>query len=159
MNKQIPEHSYCSYEKIYDIQRFKSITQLENSLSKFESISGIVLKHSPNRIYVINEQNDSIKLHRVLICPQDRFLKLNLWYYSIMIKDKPNYIFNDYRSLVEEIHDYIMIIPYNPGHKDKTKNNGYTVISKNWFIYSIEYGFGRYKPCLNFIQEIISKNE
>lgn len=159
VNKQIPNNSFCKYEKIYDIQRFKSIAQIENSLSNFESISGIVLKDSPNRIYIINEQNDSIKLHKVLICPQDRFLKLNLWYYSVMIKEKPNYIFNDYRSLVEEIHDYVMIIPYYPGHTDETKNNGYTVVSKNWYIYSIEDGFDRYKPCLNFIEEIIRKNE
>jgi len=117
-----------NYEKVYDIQRFKSIKQVELSLNNFESISGLVLKDNKNRIYIVNEQNDCIKLHRVLISSQDRFLKANLWYYSISIKQKPNYIFNDYKLLTEEIFDYVMIIPYNPGHKHD--QNGYTILTK-----------------------------
>ena len=39
------------------------------------------------------------------------------------IKENPNFIYNDYKSLVEEILDYVMIIPYYPGKVDSNEQN------------------------------------
>ena len=77
-------------------------------------MSGVVLKHGPNRIHIVHEDKDSNELHRIVFHTSDRFLKSNLSYYSIDLKTKPNYIFTDYKSMIQETQDYVILIPYKP---------------------------------------------
>ena len=83
------------YERISEFQRFKSLNDLDECLKNFESFSGVVMKGTPNKMYIVHETNDEIHLHRVQISTCDRFLKSNLWYYSVSIRNLPTYIFND----------------------------------------------------------------
>ena len=48
--------------------------------------------------------------------------------------------------MLEETPDYDMLIPYRPG--DASVQNGYTIISKNWKVFSIEDGFYQYEPSI-----------
>ena len=153
-NHVLDETTY--YERISEFQRFKSLNELDECLKNFESFSGVVMKSSPNKIFIVHDTNDEIRLHRVKFSSNDRFLKSNLWFYSVSIKNNPTYIFNEYKILDEEIHDCVMLVAYFPG--DNFDQNGYTVISKNWQVYDIERGFYQYEPSYNFLSTIISKN-
>ena len=73
------------------------------------------------------------------------------------LKTKSNYIFTDYKLVLEETQDHVMIIPHQPG--DKIVQNGYTVISENWNVYSIEEGFYQYEPSMTFLEKIVNKNK
>ena len=105
IDKYVSDISTSTYERISSYQRFKSLNNVISSLEKFESVSGVVMKHSPNRIHIVHEDKDSNKLHRIVFHRRDRFLKSNLWYYSIDMKTKPNYIFTDYKSMIQETQE------------------------------------------------------
>lgn len=155
-NNYISDQWLINYDRISDIQRFKERSSTEACLQNFESLSGVVTKHKPDQIYIIHEINDEIQLFRLLLSDQDRFVKSNLWYYSVSLKDKPNYIFKEIDSLLEEIYDFVIVVPYHPGKT--TALNGYTVLSKNWKTYTKEEGFILYQPNINLLNNIISKN-
>ena len=157
IEKYVPSLSTTTYERISCFQRFKNLNNALSSLENFESLSGVVMKHNKNRIYIVHEHKDKIQLHRIVFDTRNRFIKSNLWYYTIDLKAKPNYIFTDYKLVLEETQDHVMIIPHKPG--DKTVQNGYTVISKNWNVYSIEDGFYQYKPSMMFLERIVNKNK
>ena len=156
VNNFISDKWVVNYDRISDFQRFKSTLNTEACLHNFEALSGVVTKHQPNQIFIVHEINDEIQLFRLLFSDKDRFVKSNLWYYSVSLKGKPNYIFNEYSSLLEEIYDFVIVVPYHPGNT--LILNGYTVISKKWNIYTSEEGFGLYQPNINFLDNIISKN-
>ena len=156
VNNFISDKWVVNYDRISDFQRFKSTLNTEACLHNFEALSGVVTKHQPNQIFIVHEINDEIQLFRLLFSDKDRFVKSNLWYYSVSLKGKPNYIFNEYSSLLEEIYDFVIVVPYHPGNT--LILNGYTVISKKWNIYTSEEGFGLYQPNINFLDNMISKN-
>ena len=157
IEKYVPSLSTTTYERICCFQRFKNLNNALSSIENLESLSGVVMKHNKNRIYIVHEHKDKIQLHRIVFDTRNRFIKSNLWYYTIDLKTKPNYIFTDYKLVLEETQDHVMIIPHKPG--DKTVQNGYTVISKNWNVYSIEDGFYQYKPSMMFLERIVNKNK
>ena len=145
------------YERCNNFQRFKSISQINSVIENYESFSGIVLKHSPKKIHIIHEQKDKISLLRLIFNDDTRFLKANLWYYNVTVRTKPNYIFEEYQDLMSEIEDCVMIIPYFPS--EKISPNGYTILSKNWNVYSTEYGLHKYHPNQSFLLKTVSKHE
>ena len=150
------DHLGSYYDRISDFQRFKSTHITESCLQNFESISGVVTRHHPNKIYIVHEIGEQIQLYRLIFSEKQSFVKSNLWYYLVSLKKKPNYIFSDYNFLLEELKDMVVIVPYHPGNK--SIQNGFTVISKNWKVYEVENGFSHYKPNINLLEKIISKN-
>ena len=151
------DHFVSDYDRISDFQRFKSTYITESCLQNFESISGVVTKHHPNKIYIVHEIGAQIQLHRLILSEQQSFVKSNLRYYSVSLKKTPNYIFSEYNFLLEELKDMVIIIPFHPGKK--STQNGFTVISKNWQVFDIENGFNHYQPNINLLNKIISKNK
>ena len=58
--------------------------------------------------------------------------------------------------MLEETQDYVMLLPYKPN--DASVQNGYTIISKNWKVFSIEDGFYQYEPSMILLRKLLNTN-
>ena len=77
-------------------------------------------------------------------------MKVNLWFYNIYVRDQPQYIFEEYLHLVEEVNDYIL--SYFTTNKEL--NNGYTVLTKNWKVLDRESSLIFYDSPLKSFENI-----
>ena len=99
--------------------------------------------------------NHQFNLHKLILDWSSAFIRANLWYYPIQIKTKPMYIFDSYDDLLDEIHDYTLLIPFFTKKVDS--ENGYTMFTKSWKVLNEHNKLIFYDPPLNKLETLFRK--
>ena len=143
------------YKKYKDVKFYKSYQEVNLSIQSYESISGLILKEQPNKIFIVAKMNHQFNLHKLILDWSCAFIRANLWYYPIQIKTKPMYIFDSYDDLLDEIHDYTLLIPFFTKKVDS--ENGYTMFTKSWKVLNEHNKLIFYDPPLNKLETFFRK--
>ena len=143
------------YQKYKDVKIYKSCQEVSASLKNHESISGLIVKEQPNKIFTIVKKEQQFLLYKLLLDWKNSFVRANLWYCPTQVKTKPMYIFESYDDLLDEIFDYTLLVPFYT--KNVVDENGYTVFTKSWKVLKEQNKLMFYDPPLNKFETIISK--
>lgn len=155
LNRYDNKPSSKSYHKYKDLKLYKSALEIESSILNWESISALIMKDQPGKIFVAVKTQDKLKLHKMIMDKTNSFMKANMWYQTLKLKMKPTYIFREYVDLLEEVNEYLLLIPFFTKQTDD--DNGYTAVSKNWKVVDNTGNLIFYNPPLNKLQHLYQK--